>query len=219
MSRSLLAGLVAVLAALLPAAVAHAAPTLTFDRPCYSPGDRIGFTGTGFTPGGLELTFRSLSTDATIALAAEVDPAGVLESFIPTPDPEAVLAPDAYSGLISVTASQPGLAGSAFRFSRWEVLLQGPGGGRVRAAKPMKVTAVGYTHARGERLYLHYLRAGRRVKTLRLGRLAGDCGDRTTTLPRALPRGLRTGRYRLEFNASSFNAPREPGYWYKLRLR
>ena len=110
-------------------------------------------------------------------------------------------------------------ADTSFRLSRWEVELEQPNGARVRAAKPMRVTAVGYTHAIGKQLYVHYTRAGKRLKTLKLGRLAGDCGDRQKRLARALPRGLRPGRYKLVFNTSAANAPREPGIWQKLRLR
>ena len=35
-----------------PPAVAHAQPTLQFDRACYAEQQEIRFTGTGYTPGG-----------------------------------------------------------------------------------------------------------------------------------------------------------------------
>ena len=51
MSRSLLAALVAAIAALLPAAAwAQDGPTLSFDKPCNSPGDRMTFTGAASRP-------------------------------------------------------------------------------------------------------------------------------------------------------------------------
>ena len=233
MVRSLLAVLVAAMAAIIPtAAWAQEGPTLTFDRPCYSPGDRMVFNGTGFTPGGaVQLLFSSLSTQQVLGTYdVTADEAGAIGDWINTPDPDDVLRPTQWSGALGVAANdqiriQAGgspeqqFAGTSFTLSRWEVQVEQPNGARVRAAKPMKVTAVGYTYALGKPLYLHYTRAGKRMKSIRLGRLTGDCGDRRTRLARALPRGLRPGRYKLVFNTSAANAPRTPGIWHKLRLR
>ena len=41
-----------------PPASAQAAPTLQADKPCYTPGEPIMFSGTGYTPGG-EVTSSS----------------------------------------------------------------------------------------------------------------------------------------------------------------
>lgn len=224
MPRSLLAALVAALAAIMPAAAsAQDGPTLTFDKPCYSPGDRIVLTGTGFAPGSVELAFSSMSTLRLVgSVDIAADAAGAIDGSFSTPDPDKVLKDSEFSGMVGVatggTPDRP-FAGAAFRLSRFEVEIERPAGGPLRAAKPMSVTAVGYTHAIGRMLYLHYVRGSRRVKTIKVGRLTGDCGDRRRVLVRALPRSLRPGRYRLVFNASALNAPREPGYGFKLRLR
>ena len=64
MPRSLLAALVAALAAVMPAAAwAQAGPTLDFDKPCYAEDDPMQYSGAGFTPGGeVNFLFSSLST-------------------------------------------------------------------------------------------------------------------------------------------------------------
>ena len=223
MSRSLLAAVVAACAAIMPAAAwaqDGPTPTVTFDRPCYSPGDRMTFSGTGFTPGGeVELLFSSLTTQRMLGrYGTTADEAGAIGDWISTPDPDELLRASAFSGMIGVAANDririeagagpadQQFAGAAFRLSRWEVELWRPNGGRVRAAKPVRITAVGFTHARGETLYMHYRRGGRTVRTIRLGRLTGECGDRRRTLGRALPRGLPPGRYELSFNTSARDA-------------
>ena len=234
MSRSLLAALVAASVAIMPAAAwAQDGPTLSFDKPCYSPGDRMTFTGAGFTPGGpVQLIFTSLSTQLMLGTYdVTADEGGAIADWVDTPDPDDALKPEHWSGPLGVAANdqirieaggppEQQLAGASFTLSRWEVQLDLPNDTpKVRAAKPMRVTAVGFTHAIGKPLYIHYTRAGKRLKSIRLGRLTGDCGDRTKTLKRGLPRGLRRGRYKLVFNASALNAPREPSYWINQRLR
>ena len=234
MLRSLLAVLVVALAAIAPAAArAQDGPTLSFDMPCYSPGDRMEFSGAGYTPGGsVRLGFNTLAPESEIGTFDTLaDEGGAIADWIQTPDPDDILQSTVFSGMLGVAAvdqirieagTEPEHQSSpktSFRLSRWEVQLAQPNGARVRAAKPMRVTAVGYTHAIGKHLYVHYTRAGKRLKTVKLGRLGGDCGDRQKRLPRALPRGLRPGRYELDFNHSAMNAPRTPGLWHKLRLR
>ena len=66
---------------------------------------------------------------------------------------------------------------------------------------------------------MHYRRNRRTLKTIKLGRLGGDCGDRTRTLARALPRGLPRGRYELVFNTSARNPQALPKQARKVSLR
>ena len=62
-------------------------------------------------------------------------------------------------------------------------------------------------------------RKGRMVlKAVKLGRLGGECGDRTKTLKRGLPRGLRPGRYTLMFTTSPSSAGGER-ISFRQRLR
>jgi hypothetical protein len=231
MPRSLLAVVAAAVAALISAAPAQAAPTLAFDKPCYSQGDEVKFSGTGYTPGGaVQLIFRSFGTEQIGSYDAEADAGGAIAGSLATPDEDLYIKDDAFADMIGVAANdrvrieagaaqEEQFAGAVFEFSRYEVEVEQPNGRRPKAARPMRITAVGFTNAIGETLYVHYRRGGRTVKTIKLGRLTGDCGDRSRTLPRALPRGLRPGTYKLVFNTSKRDPRSTPNYWHKLRLR
>ncbi len=232
MSRSLLAAVVAAFAALMPAAAwAQAAPTLTFDQPCYSPGDTMTFAGTGFTPGGaVNLFFNSLTTQQMGQFDATADAAGAITGKLDPPDPDRYLGENDWSGAVGVAANdrvridagapeEQQFAGDVFTLSRFEVGVEQPNGKRPKAGKPMRVTAVGYTNARGKTLYVHYRRNRKTAKVIKLGRLRGECGDRTRTLRRALPRGLSRGRYELVFNTSASDPNALPKQVSTLRLR
>jgi hypothetical protein len=83
----------------------------------------------------------------------------------------------------------------------------------------MDVTARGFTGAAGKTLYAHYRRARKTLKTVKLGRLSGDCGDLDHTLARGLPRRLPKGRYQLVFNTSRRDPRAFPRYSLTQRLR
>jgi len=232
MPRSLLAALVVALAAILPAAAwAQSAPTLTFDQPCYSPGDEMAFTGSGYTPGGtVNMFFNSFSTQEMGSLDTTADAAGAIADRINVPDPDEYLGDNDSAGEMGVAANDKtrvdagagpdqAVGFATFRLSRYEVRLEQPNGRAPRAGKRMRVEAVGFTASRGKTLYAHYRRNRRTHKTVKLGRLAGDCGDRTSTLKRALPKGLRPGRYELVFNTSRSDPQAFPKQARKVRLR
>ena len=230
MSRSLLAAVVAACAAIMPAAAwAQDGPTLEFDRPCYSDGDPVGFTGAGYTPNG-EVGFLFAAGGRLGGYDTRADGAGALFGRIGTPDADHFLDDDEDSATLSVTANdvtridagappEQQFAAAQFTLSRFAIRLTRRGGGAPRAALPMRVEVVGWTHVLGEMLYLHYRRGGRTVKSVRLGRLAGDCGDRTVTLRRGLPRSARPGRYQLVFNTSASDPRSKPRMTMTQRLR
>jgi hypothetical protein len=224
MLRSLLAAVVTALAVMVPAAAWAQAPqpTLSFDQPCYSAGDTMGFSGAGYTPSGeINVIFGSVSTGTNVVFRGQADPAGAISGGIDALDPDRFLEDDEFSGTMLVRAydQTEQFGETQFTLSRFEVEARQPNGSRPRAGKRLRITAVGFTHAVGETLFAHYTRAGKRVKSVRLGRLAGECGDRRVTLRRALPRGLRRGTYRLVFNHSATNAPGTASVRETLRLR
>jgi hypothetical protein len=231
MSRFLLAALVAAIAAITPAAArAQDGPSLTFDRPCYSPGDRMTFSGTGYTAGGpVTMFFNLLSTQEFGSYETTADAAGAIAGDLDTPDPDEYLDENDWSGEMAAAANDttrtdagagPEAVGfTSFELSRFEVQLDQPNGRAPRANKRMDVTARGFTGATGKTLYAHYRRARRTLKTLKLGRLTGDCGDLDRTLARGLPRGLPKGRYQLVFNTSRRDPRAFPKYTLTQRLR
>lgn len=230
MLRSLLAAVVAACAAIMPAAAwAQANPTLAFDKPCYSPGDPVGFTGAGYSPNGdVSLLFAAAGRVGSYDTRA--DGTGALFGRIGTPDVDHFLDDDEVSATLTVTANdqtridagappEQQFGAAQFTLSRYGVRLMRRGGGTPRAAEPMRVEVVGWTHALGEVVYVHYRRGGRTLKSVRIGRTAGDCGDRKVTLRRGLPRGARPGRYQLVFNTSARDARSKPRLTMSLRLR
>jgi hypothetical protein len=215
MSRSLLAVLVAALAAVMPtAAWAQAGPTLTFDKPCYAEGDEMEYSGAGFTPGGeVNFTFSSLQTSRFGTFDTHAGPGGELAGTIRAPDEDMFIDDDEWSAQVGAAATdqtrsgqgappEQQFAATLIRLTRWDVQVARKGGGAPRANRPMRVNAHGFTRAVGETLYLQYRKGGRVLKAVRLGRLDDQCGDRETTLKRGLPRGLRPGRYTLMFTTS-----------------
>lgn len=230
MKRSLVVTLIAAVSVLAPAA-AHAAPTLAFDQPCYSPGDTMVFSGGGYTPGGaVDIFINSLSTQQSGSIETTADAAGAIAGSVSTPDVDRYLGDTDWADEIGATGNDrtrvqagagPGEATglTTFTLSRFDVQFEQPNGSRPRAGKRMLVTARGFTNARGKTLYVHYRRARRTLKTLKLGRLAGECGDVKRTLPRGLPRGLRPGRYELTANTSKGNPLAFPRVRQTVTLR
>ena len=231
MARSLLAAVVAALAAIMPAAAwAQDGPTLTFDKPCYAKGDPMEYSGTGFTPGGeINMLYRSLSNQATGAFDTHADAAGAIGGTVDAPSEDDALDDDDISGIMGASANDrtridqgappaQQFAGTVFRLTRWDVEVARPGGGAPKARKPMRVTAYGFTRVIGKPLYVQYRRGNRTLKAIRLGRLGGECGNLTRTIPRGLPRGLRPGRYTLMFTTSP-RAVNGERVWFKQTLR
>jgi hypothetical protein len=232
MSRSLLAALVAALVAIVPAAArAQDGPTLTFDKRCYAPGDTMTFTGSGYTPSGpVTMFLTSLSTQRTGAFDTAADAAGAIAGQVAAPEPGSYIDDDDWSSKMGATANdktrldageppQSAVGATVLTLSRFEVQLDQPNGRPPRAAKRMDVTAAGFTGARGKTLYAHYRRGRKTLKTLKLGRLHGDCGDLDRRLARGLPRGLPKGRYQLVFNTARRDPQASPRFSLKQRFR
>ena len=218
MSRSLPAALVTAVAAMTPAAAwAQDGPTLAFDKPCYAKGDPMEYSGSGYAPGDVvPFRFTSRSNQATGTFETEADAAGAIEGVVTAPSEDDVLADNHISALMDATAGDG--AQTAFRLTRWDVEVDRGNGRAPNARKPMRVTAYGFTRAIGEPLYVQYRRGGRLRRAVRLGRLGGECGDLTRTVPRGLPRGLRPGRYTLMFTTSP-RATNGERVWFKQTLR
>ena len=232
MSRSLLAAVVAAFAALMPAAAwAQAGPTLTFDQPCYSPGDTMTFSGTGFTPGGaVNLFFNSLATQQMGQYDTTADPGGAITGKLDPPDPDDYLGENDWSGADRRRGERPhphrrgGAAGAAVRRRRVHaVALRGRRRAAERQAAEGPQADAGHGGRLHERARQDALRAlppqsqDRQDDQARPPR--GECGDRTRTLPRALPRGLSRGRYELVFNTSASDPNALPKQIRTLRLR
>jgi hypothetical protein len=199
------------IAALAAPAGAFAAPTLALDRPCYTPGMRIGMSGAGYTPGGAVQATVTLG-GATHRFTGTAGPAGEIDGGIPLPDFDAD-ALDATLTAVDAAAVPPGQAPgpeqtaiARFRASAWGMIVPRWGNGRTlgiaRPGRMTRVEALGFVGTASTTLYAHYLRRGRLVKTTRIGALTGPCGDLTARF-RQFPFKVKRGQtYRVLFDTT-----------------
>lgn len=194
---------VAAAAALAPAALAQTPPpTLSWDRTCYTEDQPMTFSGTGFTPGGpVDFLFsrigRSLGT-----YEVDADAAGAVHDFVMA-HADDVLSQAEERELMGASATDRTRAGqgappestaalTSFTFTRWEGFSPGryvPGG------KAAAVEIFGWAFAEGETAYFQFRKGGRAVASVRLGTIAGPCGDLKARVK--VPKKLRPGKYRL----------------------
>ena len=193
----------------LPAADAHAA-TLKTDRPCFAEGERAIFSATGLAPSvaprlTLSRQGRPPLVSATAPMAA--DAAGSLRWVYGFPRRTTWF--DSGETRFRMTARLDDAA-TTLTFARRDVRVAAPGG-RIAPDKAATIRADGYASQRGKRLYAHWLRGGKRRKSLSLGRLGGACGSLTRRLSRGFPfRPVDPGTWHVAFNTSRTN-PRAPG--------
>ena len=216
--------------AAVPAAAQTPAPTLSADRPCYSPGDLMTLTGAGYTPSGsvsLSFTGKGVGFFQTGA-----DAAGKLLTELRLPD-------DNVDKLLDDDEGTREILLAAIDDKRAQESNGGPGAGaaiRVKLSRfgvawnqedddfepgrRLALEAVGFTGLAGKPLYLHYVRNGDRVATVRLGLLRGSCGTLNKTLRRAFPKRIaRPGRWTLLFSPSRVNPTPQNGLWLRIPVR
>jgi hypothetical protein len=210
----------------VPAAAQAPPPTLALDKPCYSPGDVIAFSGNGFTAnGGVDVSFSGRA----LALAKmTADGAGALKTRVPVRDSDvdALLDDDEPNRKILIAAvdvarieqgDQNAAATVSTRFSRFDVS-SNQAADAMEPGRRLRLNVVGFTGQSGNPVFLHYVRGGQRRATVRIGVLSGPCGDVERTLPRAFPRRIvRPGKWTLVFSTSA-TTPRS-GMWFSVPVR
>jgi hypothetical protein len=190
------------------AAAQTPAPTLAVDHPCYSDGDTLRYSGAGYTPNGaVGVTLSGNGRLGDLSGVALAD--GTLAGDVSVDNTDDFLDADQLAGDFVLSATDQAVAAASptppapvvapVRISRFAIFWRA----RLRPGHPVTFRAVGFTTALRRNLYLHYVRGRREVGTVRLGRLAGPCGDVTRRLADPFPfRHVRAGRYRLIFNTS-----------------
>ena len=216
--------------AAVPAEAQAPRPTLVPDQPCYSVGDLMTFGGSGYTPGGkVSLVFSGRGLGFFESAA---DPAGRLAARLRLTEDniENLLSNDEGEREIDVTATDQARTGDgtpdpeAFAAARVKVSRFAIGWNQTDDAmepgRRLAFEAYGFTGFTGKPLYLHYVRGGRRVQTVRLGKLTGACGVLKKTLPRAFPRRIaRPGRWNLVFGTSRTAATPNDALWIRIPVR
>jgi hypothetical protein len=208
MSRACLAALAIFAAA---ATSASADPAVSVDRKCYSPGDAITRTGTGFTPStqatesisfqtlGLPVVSLGSVTGPTVAIDAQ----GGFKDMVSAPKLRRPTKDYTETAIDTFTdpANPAKPATVQWTLSDWTIYVGAWAGRAARPGEPMTVYAFGWT-SRGIVLYMHYYRGTKRYKTTRVGRLQGPCGDltkRLTQFPFAHP---KPGAWRVFFSTT-----------------
>jgi hypothetical protein len=224
MSKTLAALTVAALGA--TAAPAAADPTLTFDHPCYVPGEPMVLTGTGYTPSGpilLLFSHTGASFDMIGTLDATADPAGAFSATVAAPDlaKQSLRDEDAATANDSTKVQAGGGPPEAVAFGMFTVT-DTVVGVRQWVRKPVRrkrvtVDARGFALDAGHPLYAHWVRSHRTVKTVRVGTLRGDCGDLKATMPQR-PAGVKPGRYTVVFSTDAVLSRRSCGVPWKVKL-
>ena len=214
----------AVAIALGAAGTAHAQRTLTLDMPCYSPGDVVEVTGSGWNPDmDVAITYGARGLLVT---NVRTDSQGGLLS-------RAMLEPEHYRELAGGLDPEPVTVGVAAseqsgnpEDAAFASTLVSPFGvfttrdpGRLRKRMRMGVGVRGFTGLAGSRIYLHYLRNGLRVASVPVATLRGPCGNADARLRMFAFRGARPGAYDLVFNTSRTSHGMQPAAVLRARLR
>lgn len=198
------------LAALVLAAPAAAsAATLSVDKPCYGAGERVQFSGTGYTPNGSV----ALSVSGQQLGLSSANPVGEVALSLGAPAIDGKQRTDTFTATdqanLSLTASVPVLLTSL------DVKVTPKNGD---PSNPKRIVARGFTT--GTNLYAH-VRRGKSRRNVRVGRLKGAC--KTLDVKRRLfSPDAKPGVYKVQFDArrtySASTAP-QVGFLVTVFLR
>jgi hypothetical protein len=187
MSRRVLVLLLLALGA-APAS-AHAA-TITTDRACYRPGATASVTLSGFTAAPDPFDMR-VNDDVAAEVRVGADGAGTASFRVPRgapPQPVTVRVQDSLAILAETTVrvSVP-------------IVEMSP----TRAKPSTRVTYLATGFDTSGPVYLHVVRRGRALRTVRLGTAARPCEEIAASIAQIPLRGrIAKGAYRLQFDAS-----------------
>jgi len=224
-TRSAIAALGVLLAAVpaSEAAAQTAAPTLQFDRPCYTEHMDAAFTGAGYTPGGeVDLFFSTVPARVRGVYEAQAGPDGSLNGTATFPAEDEFLDDAEEREMVGVSANdrarieagappESQFGAALITYTRWS-------GGTPRRFAPGKRTRVelfGWAFDAGETAWLQFRKGRRLIASVKIGRLGGDCGDRRARVK--VPRTLDPGRYRVVLSTER-RALSEHYSWTKGRV-
>jgi hypothetical protein len=214
-------------------AAAALAPTLVPAQPCFSPATNSELTGEGWTPGGtVHLTGTYGSGGPALDLDVTADSSGRIRFESEVPDDAAV------TRAVRVTAEDVTRAAAGARVEQrqasttfkitwygpfyrpWNT--NGPAIGHPGRVRTLEASGYLSEHLPAV-LYAHYIHAGRRVKTVRVGRLHGQCGGLKVRFREFNFRPVPRGTYQVTFDTDPFsddNIFDSPGYLQvKVRTR
>lgn len=200
-------------------------PAVTLDAKCYTPGDPVAETGSGFAPGS--------QVSETVSLLAGTTPLGTLLAPVITVGqdgrfarvlkaPDVMRRTDRRETAASAYADQADPTKSAvvqWTLSQWIVNV--PEWNNSSIAQPrrkMTVDAAGWTNL-GRSLYAHYFRGSTEVKSVKLGALTGDCKDLKTRVRQFPFKNVKPGRWTVYFSTTAvFDKGSDAYGFYRVRV-
>jgi hypothetical protein len=219
MSRIAPCGFAAALATAGLAAPAAAAPVLQADRECYTPGQPMTLTGTGYTASGnVDMAFSLRGKHGSNLLFLKdplvADSGGNIRTTLPAPD---LASTDDTQEDVFVSGSdepadpstpptddQPAVA--QLTLSTWDVFVPPWDQHRVDPRKRVRIRAYGWEPA--TTLWAHYMRGSRTLANVRIGALTGPCGDLTERIREFPFRPVPAGSYTILFSGARRFDPR-----------
>ena len=221
--RPLIPAVFAATVALAPAAAAQAPPpTLQWDRGCYTERQPMTFTGTGFTPAGAVDLLVSRPGFVLGSFETTADASGAISDSVMAEDEDQLLGESEDRELRFVTANdrtrieqgaEPDaqFATSSFTFTRW----MGLSPGRLVTGRTTWTEVYGWAFAEGKPAHYLFRKGNRTVASVRLGTIAGPCGDLEKRF--TVPRKLRAGTYTAYLSTQAAR-PSSRGTWRKVRV-
>jgi hypothetical protein len=223
--RAGLAAWLAVEAAAASAAAASGA-TVALDRSCYTPGEPITQTGSGFTPGAdvvEALTLRNPisgeSSGPYYAPPVKADPHGAFTRRLRAPEmsDRETRREHAFGSFTDQADPQTNWSSVRWTLSAWDVEIARWTSGRAKLNGWMVVDTYGWTSA-GTTLYAHYHRDKVPVARVRIGALRGACGDLRKRVRQFPFSGARPGRWTVFFSANR-KLDRRKDRWISYTIR
>ncbi|NLT06907.1 MAG: hypothetical protein GXY03_11445 [Solirubrobacterales bacterium] len=164
-------------------------PVLESDRSCYGPGQEVGLTGIGFTPGAPV----AVSVDGRQLGSTQANPVGEFDISLSAPSISAKQRRYAFS---ATEEDNPAVTASAsFLVSSLAVKITPRG--RTNPGVMRRIVARGFTS--GRVLWAHIKRGKRKARNVKIGRLKGAC--HTINVKRRLfPSNATPGVYKVQFD-------------------
>jgi hypothetical protein len=207
--------------ALAPAAAAQAPPTLQWDRECYTEHQPMTFTGTGFTPGGAVDLLFSRPGFVLGSFETAADASGAISDYVMAEEGQMLADGEdretRFASANDRTRIEQGAepeaqsAPSSFTFTRWA----GYSPGRLVPGRRTWAEVYGWAFAEGKPAYYLLRKRGRTVASVRLGTVAGPCGDLERRF--TVPRKLRPGAYKAYLSTDAAR-PASRGTWRSVRV-
>jgi hypothetical protein len=214
------------LAVLATAAIptgAHAASVQT-DRACYSPGEIVTETGSGFTPSTDVVEFVSLASPIAHRVwnfgtpTITTDDQGGFSRKLRAPRlQDARDRDESVFGTFTDQANTSTFETAQWTLSDWAMQIKEWNGHAAKPGRSMTIDTYGWSTERGT-LYAHYYRGSTHLKSVRIGATAGNCGDLKKKVPQFPFKRVKAGEYSLYVSRTA-SLDKVHDAWLRIKAR